>query len=66
MTRELAGELRQQQLERHGSIASEDLHSDTEDGTETDSDDGWLAEEDGRLVPAKNTLRIRQLQEHEA
>lgn len=65
MTHALAAELRQQALEEHGSIPSED-DAESIDGVESDSDDDWLVEDEGRLTPAKNTLRISQFKERES
>ncbi len=66
MTHALAAELRQQALEQHGSIPSDD-DAESLNGVDSDSDDDdWLVEDEGRLVPAKNTLRISQFKERES
>ncbi|BDA46251.1 hypothetical protein COCOBI_08-3430 [Coccomyxa sp. Obi] len=66
MTHALAAELRQQALEHHGSIPSEDDGESVDGGDSDSDDDDWLVEDEGRLVPAKNTLRISQFKERES
>lgn len=66
MSSQLAEALQRQEREGRGTAdVPEEDEDDNDDASETESDDGWLDEEGGRLVLAKSKIKITQLQ-HEA
>jgi hypothetical protein len=60
MSSQLAEALQSQERQSQGM---KDIPEEEEDNASegADSDDDWLVEEEGRLVPGKSTLKISQL-----